>query len=60
MKIRENELDRLYDHDLSMLSDVEAIEASLKDPNAAQDWDGKIQALNQKVEERKHLFSGTE
>lgn len=60
VKIRENELDRIYDHDLSMLNDVEAIEVSLKDPGAAQDWDGKIQALNQKLEERKHLFSGTE
>ena len=60
VKIQENELDRIYDHDLSMLSEVEAIEASVKDPGAAQDWDGKIQALNQKLEDRKHLFSGTE
>jgi hypothetical protein len=60
VKIRENELDRIYEHDLSMMADVEALEASLKNPEAAQEWDGKIQAINQKLEDRKHLFSGTE
>jgi len=59
VKIQENELDRIYEHDLSMLTDVEALEVSLKNPDLAQEWDSKIQALNQKLEDRKHLFSVT-
>jgi hypothetical protein len=57
VKIKENELDRLYQLDLSMLSDVEALETSLKNPNAANEWDSKIQAIDQKLDDRKHLFS---
>ncbi len=59
VKIQENELDRIYEHDLSMLTDVEALEVSLRNPDSAQEWDSKIQALNQKLEDRKHLFSVT-
>jgi hypothetical protein len=57
VKIKENELDRIYQHDLSMLSDVEALETSLKNPEAAHEWDSRIQAIDQKLDERKHLFS---
>ena len=57
VKIRENELDRIYQHDLSMLSDVEALEASLKNQEAAHEWDSRLQIIDQKLDERKHLFS---
>ncbi len=57
VKIQENELDQIYQLDLSMLSDVEALETSLKDQNAAHEWDSKIQAIDQKLDDRKHLFS---
>jgi hypothetical protein len=57
VKIRENELDQIYQHDLSILSDVEALDASLKNPQAAGEWESKIQAIDDKLEERKHLFS---
>ncbi|HSE42771.1 MAG TPA: hypothetical protein VLH08_18545 [Acidobacteriota bacterium] len=57
VKIGENELDQIYQHDLSILSDVEALETSLKNPQAASEWESRIQAIDDKLDERKHLFS---
>ncbi len=65
VKIQEAELDRLYQHDVSLLSDVEAIEKSLKgDPALNQKdqikiWDQQISALEKRIDDRKNLFTVT-
>jgi hypothetical protein len=57
VKIQENELDRLYQHDLSMLNEVEALETALQNPDSMNEWEQKIEALDRRIEDRKHLFN---
>jgi hypothetical protein len=63
VKIREAELDRIYQYDLSLISDIEALENSAKkDPTKTIDeqkrsWEDKIEALDTKIEGRKSLFT---
>ena len=56
VKIQENELDRIYQFDLSMVSDVEALEKSLKQNDRAT-WEQQIATLEQKIQDRKDLFT---
>jgi hypothetical protein len=62
-KIEEAELDRIYQHDLSMLEYVETLETSLKlyaeKPFAElkSEWEGRVKTLESKIEERKNLFT---
>lgn len=55
VKIQEAELDRIYQYDLSLISDIEALEASVKQTNK-QDWEDKINNLESKIEGRKNIF----
>jgi hypothetical protein len=62
VKIQEAELDRIYQYDLSLMSEVEALENSLTaDPtltNAEQrnKWEQRIVALEKKVDDRKNVL----
>lgn len=55
VKIQEAELDRVYQYDLALIADIEALEASVKENNPT-DWEGKINALDSKIEGRKSIF----
>lgn len=60
VKIQENELDRLYQYDLSLLADVEALETATQ--SIAGNWrecEDRINALEKRIEERKNLFTVT-
>jgi len=65
VKIRDAELDRIYQYDLSLISDIEALENSAKkDPTKTIDeqkrgWEDKIDALETKIDGRKNLFTTT-
>jgi hypothetical protein len=65
VKIQEAELDRIYQYDLSLVADVEALENSIKDyPARALDemekeWSQKVGTLETHVQARKDLFSAT-
>ena len=62
VKIQEAELDRIYQYDLSLLNDVEALENALKaDPTLThveqrKRWEQSISALERRIEERKNIF----
>jgi len=64
VKIQEAELDRIYRHDLSLLSTVETLEKSLVPSRTfeegKEEWDQLIQSLEKGIEDRKNLFSGPE
>jgi len=57
VKIQEAELDRLYQYDLSLVADVEALEKSLQTTPQISDIESKVNALERRVEDRKNLFS---
>jgi hypothetical protein len=59
VKIQENELDRLYQYDLSLVSDVEALEKTLQGTPQISDVESKLNALERRVEDRKNLFSAS-
>jgi len=54
VKIEEAELDRIYQYDLSLISDIEALEKC-----TPAEWEEKIKTLEKRVDERKNLFSVT-
>ena len=56
VKIQENELDRIYQFDLSLVADVEALENSLKQSDRSV-WEQRIATLEQKIQDRKDLFT---
>jgi hypothetical protein len=64
-KIQETELDRIYQYDLSLVSDVEALENSIGNYPAnpldqmEKDWAQKVGTLESHVEGRKDLFAVT-
>jgi len=57
VKIQEAELDRLYQYDLSLVADVEALEKSLQGTPQISEVESKVNALDRRVEDRKNLFS---
>jgi hypothetical protein len=65
VKIQEAELDRIYQYDLSLVGDVEALENGLKNnptlTHAEQRkiWEQQIAALEKRIEDRKDLFTVT-
>jgi hypothetical protein len=65
VKIQEAELDRIYQYDLSLMGDVEALENGLKsDPTLThgeqrKKWEKQIAALEKRIEDRKNLFTVT-
>jgi hypothetical protein len=65
VKIQEAELDRIYQYDLSLVNDVEALEKGLKsDPTLTsgeqrKKWEQQIAALEKRIEDRKNLFAVT-
>lgn len=62
-KIQEAELDRIYQFDLSLVADVEALENSIKEYPARpldemeKEWAQKVGALEKHLESRKDLFA---
>jgi hypothetical protein len=64
VKIQEAELDRIYQHDLSLISNVEMLEKSLVPSRSfeegKEEWDQLIQSLEKGIEDRKSLFSRSE
>ena len=62
VKIQEAELDRIYQYDLSLLGDVEALENSLKnDPTLtlveqSKKWEAQIRELERKIDDRKNVL----
>jgi hypothetical protein len=64
-KIQEPELDRIYQYDLSLVSDVEELENSIGEypskplDQMQKEWAQKVGALESHVEGRKDLFSVT-
>jgi hypothetical protein len=59
VKIQEPELDRLYQYDISLMSDVESLEKSLKNSTERKDWEEQIGTLEKKINDRKDLFATT-
>jgi len=59
VKIQENELDRIYQFDLSLLGDVETLENNLKQSGERTAWEQQIAALEKRIDERKNLFATT-
>jgi hypothetical protein len=65
VKIQEAELDRIYQYDLSLVGDVEALENGLKsDPTLThgeqrKKWEQQIAALEKRIEDRKNIFTVT-
>lgn len=60
VKIQEAELDRLYQYDLSLVADIEALEAGV--PTIAanpKEFENRIDALEKRIEDRKNLFTVT-
>lgn len=63
VKIQEAELDRIYQYDLSLLADVEALENSFKEnpgrtlQEAKKEWQERVNNLEKRIEERKDLFT---
>ena len=60
VKIQEAELDRLYQFDLSLMTDVETLENALKEANDRATWEQQIGALEKRVDDRKNLFATTD
>ena len=59
VKIQEAELDRLYQYDISLMSDVESLEKSLKNSTERKEWEEQISSLEKKISDRKDLFATT-
>lgn len=65
VKIQEAELDKIYQYDLSLVADVDAVENSIKGYPARpldemqKEWSQKIGTLETHVEGRKDLFAVT-
>jgi hypothetical protein len=65
VKIQEDELDRIYQYDLSLVTDVEALETAFAtDPTrtpqeAHRSWEESINRLERRVYDRKNLFNVT-
>jgi len=57
VKIQEPELDRIYQYDLSLVSDVEGLEKSLQTGPTPTDVEDKINSLQQRIDDRKNLFT---
>jgi hypothetical protein len=57
VKIEEAELDRLYQYDISLMSDVESLEKSLKNSTEQKEWEEQIGTLEKKINDRKDLFA---
>ena len=58
VKIEEGELDRLYQYDMSLLADVEALEASAAGAATnTRECENKLNALEKRIEDRKNLFA---
>jgi hypothetical protein len=64
VKIQEAELDRIYQHDLSLIASVESLEKSVVPSRAfeeaKEEWEQLIQSLEKGIEDRKNLFSMSE
>jgi hypothetical protein len=62
VKIQEAELDRIYQYDLSLINDVEALENAFKnDPTLThveqrKRWEQSISALERRIDDRKNIF----
>lgn len=62
VKIQEAELDRIYQYDLSLIHDVEALENAFKnDPTLThieqrKRWEQSISALEKRIDDRKNVF----
>lgn len=62
VKIQEAELDRIYQYDLSLMGDVEALESSLKnDPTLThveqrKKWEHQISGLEKRIDDRKNVL----
>lgn len=60
VKIQEAELDRLYQYDLSLMSDIEALEAGVPTITAnPKEFENRIDSLEKRIEDRKNLFTVT-
>ncbi len=63
VKIQETELDKIYQYDLSLLTDIEALESSLNEfptrpfDEMYKEWEQKVRALENRIDERKNLFT---
>jgi hypothetical protein len=57
VKIQENELDRIYQFDLSLVGDVEGLENNLKESSERTAWEQQIAALEKRINDRKNLFA---
>ena len=62
VKIQEAELDRIYQYDLSLMNDVEALESNLKtdptltDVEQRKKWEQQIVALEKRIDDRKNVL----
>jgi hypothetical protein len=65
LKIKETELDKIYQYDLSLLSDVENLEKQIEEypgkplEEAMKIWEKSIDAFERRIEDRKNLFVGS-
>lgn len=60
-KIEEAELDRIYQYDLSLISDVETLEKSIVPSRSfaesKEEWRKALESMEDKIAERKNLFT---
>ncbi len=62
VKIQEAELDRIYQYDLSLMGDVEALESSLKNDQTLTHveqrkiWEQQISGLEKRIDDRKNVL----
>ena len=60
-KIQEAELDRIYQYDLSLISDVETLEKSIVPSRSfaesKEEWRKELESMEDKIAERKNLFT---
>lgn len=61
VKVQEEELDRIYQYDLSLVSDLEALEKSIIPSRSfeevKEEWTELLGSLEKRIEERKNLFT---
>lgn len=58
VKVQEAELDKLYQYDLTLLADIEALETAAQNvSNNPRDAENRIDALESRIEQRKNLFT---
>src|SRR5262245_13452802 len=58
VKIQEAELDRLYQYDLSLVTDIEALEAAAQNVAVnTKEFETRINELEKRIEDRKNLFT---